>query len=180
VLEKLRGPHSLGHLLIFLGIAVIVQAAHAVEHVVQTLQVFVFAMPREEAGGVLGSMLDFPWVHFTYNFVFFVGLLWAVAWAYGLGGFRRLDSIGMWALIVGATVQTYHTAEHVIQIAQQLEVGTNRPPGFIGSFQDNVLIHLELGVAGLVFPLVSLVRFGGIGVMKRWIAEHRVTVPAAA
>src|SRR5690242_12583418 len=108
VLERLRGPRSVGYFLIALGIALVIQGLHALEHVAQTMQVFVFGVPRAQAGGLLGAWFDFPIVHFTYNFVYFLLLVWFVSWAFGLGGFRRFDRLGMWLLIIAAGIQTYH------------------------------------------------------------------------
>lgn len=178
--EKLRGPRSIGYFLIFLGVALVIQGLHTLEHVVQSIQVFVFGVPRPLAGGLLGSAVDFPIVHFTYNFAYFLALIWAVAWAYGLGGFRRFDRAGMWALLIAAGIQTYHAAEHVIQISQEIAVGTPRPAGFIGLFQDNVLIHLLLNTIVWVLPLFAFWRFGGIGVMKQWILTRQVRMPSSA
>lgn len=179
LMERLRGPRSLGYFLIFLGVALIIQGFHALEHIVQTLQIFVFGVPRPQAGGLLGSAFDFPMVHFVYNFTYFLALAWATAWAFGLGGFRRFDRLGMWVLIIAAGIQTYHAAEHVIQISQEAAVGTARPPGFIGLFADNVIAHLTLNLVEWVLPFIAFWRFGGIAVMKEWLLRRRVTVPAA-
>ncbi len=180
VLSMLQGPRSIGYFLVFLGVALIIQGFHAMEHIVQSLQVFVFGVPRPQAGGLLGSAIDFPWVHFTYNFFFFIALAWATAWAFGLGGFRRFDRWAMWVLIIAAGIQTYHAGEHVIQITQELAVGTARPPGFIGFFQDNVVVHLLLNVVEWVLPFYAFAKFGGLAVMKDWILERKVTTPASA
>ena len=180
LVAALRGPRSIGYFLVFLGVALIIQGAHALEHIVQTLQVFVFGVPRPQAGGILGSTLDFPWVHFSYNFFFFITLAWATAWAFGLGGFRRFDRWAMWALIIAAGIQTYHAGEHVIQIAQELAVGTARPPGFIGFFQDNVIAHLTLNVVEWVVPFFAFWKFGGLSVMKDWLLLRKVTTPSGA
>jgi hypothetical protein len=180
LLEKLRGPRSMGYFLVFLGVALIIQGFHALEHIVQTMQVFVFGVPRAQAGGILGSAIDFPWVHFTYNFVYFLALVWLVAWAFGLGGFRRFDRLGLWLLIIAAGIQTYHAGEHVIQIAQEAAVGTPRPAGFIGLFADNVIVHLILNLVEWVLPFIAFVRFGGIGVLKEWLLHREVKVPSAA
>lgn len=180
ILSMLQGPRSIGYFLVFLGVALIIQGFHAMEHIVQSLQVFVFGVPRPQAGGLLGSAIDFPWVHFTYNFVYFIALAWATAWAFGLGGFRRFDRWALWVLIIAAGIQTYHAGEHVIQITQELAVGTARPPGFIGFFQDNVVVHLVLNVVEWVLPFYAFVKFGGLAVMKDWILERKVTTPSAA
>ena len=180
ILEKLRGPRSLGYFLVFFGGALIIQGLHDLEHIVQSMQVFVFGVPRPQAGGVLGSAADFPLLHFTYNFAFFLALIFIVAWAYGLGGFRKFDRTGMWLLLITAGIQTYHAAEHVIQLSQEVAVGTARPPGFIGFTQDNVVIHLFLNTIVWVLPFIAFVRFGGLGVMKHWIFTREVRLPAAA
>lgn len=180
LLEKLRGRRSVGYMLIFLGVALVIQGLHVLEHIAQTLQVFVFGVPKPMAGGLLGSAVDFPWVHFVYNFVLFLALVWVAAWAYGLGGFRRFDRIGMWCLLIAAGIQTYHAGEHVIQISQEFAVGTPRPPGFIGLFQDNVVVHLLLNTVVWVLPFIVFWRFGGIEVMMHWILRREVTAPATA
>ena len=180
ILDKMRGPRSMGYFLVFLGVGLVIQGLHAMEHIAQTMQVFVFGVPRPQAGGLLGSAIDFPIVHFVYNFVFFLFLLWSVAWAYGLGGFQKLDRRAMWLLLIAAGIQTYHAAEHVIQISQEAAVGTARPPGFIGLFQDNIVVHMLLNVTVWVLPFIAFVRFGGMGVMKQWIFTRQVRLPASA
>jgi hypothetical protein len=180
ILEKLRGPRSLGYFLVFLGIGLVIQGLHTMEHIAQTMQIYVFGVPKPQAGGLLGSAVDFPIVHFVYNFAFFLFLLWSVAWAYGLGGFRKLDRSAMWLLIIAAGIQTYHAAEHVIQISQEAAVGTPRPPGFIGLFQDNVVVHLALNFIVWILPFYAFVRLGGIGVMKQWLFTRQVRLPASA
>lgn len=180
LVEKLRGKRSVGYMLVFLGVALVIQGFHVLEHIAQTLQVFVFGVPRPMAGGLLGSAVDFPWVHFVYNFVLFLALVWVAAWAYGLGGFRRFDRIGMWCLLIAAGIQTYHAGEHIIQISQEFAVGTQRPPGFIGFFQDNVVVHLTLNAVEWVLPFGAFWRFGGIEVMKNWILKREVIAPATA
>lgn len=180
LLEKLRGRNSKRYFFIFLGTAIAIQIAHDAEHVVQSLQVFVLGTARPVAGGLLGSFFDFPIVHFSYNFIFFAALLFAVAWAYGLGGFQKLDRIGMWLLIITAGIQTYHQAEHVIQIAQEVATGTQRPPGFIGFSQDNVVVHLLLNTIVWVLPAIAMWRFGGFKVYSEWVLSKIRRTPSTA
>lgn len=180
ILGALQGPRSVGYFLVFLGVALVIQGAHALEHIVQGLQVFVLGVPRPQAGGILGSAIDFPWVHFTYNFFYFIALAWATAWAFGLGGFRRFDRWAMWVLIIAAGIQTYHAGEHIVQITQEAAVGTPRPPGFIGLFQDNVIVHLLLNVVEWILPFYAFWKFGGLSVMKEWLVRRRVTTPSFA
>lgn len=179
LLEKLRGRRAVGYMLVFLGVTLLIQGFHVLEHIVQSIQVFVFGVPRPMAGGLLGSAIDFPWVHFVYNFTLFLALVWVAAWAYGLGGFRRFDRIGMWCLLIAAGIQTYHAGEHIIQISQEFAVGTQRPPGFIGFFQDNVVVHLLLNTVEWVLPFIAFWRFGGIEVMKNWVLRREVRAPAS-
>ena len=178
--ERLRGPRSLGYFLVFLGIALVIQGFHTLEHVVQVVQIVAYGVSPAVAGGLLGAWFDFPLVHFVYNFTYFIALLWAVAWAYGLGGFQKLDRLGMWMLIIATAVQTYHAAEHVIQLGQAAAFATNRPNGIIGFFVPNFWAHLILNAAVWVLPLMSFWRFGGFGVMKEWIFTRRVRLPANA
>jgi hypothetical protein len=183
-LQKLRGRRSREYFLLFLAAAVIIEGLHVLEHVVQSLQVFAFGVSPAVAGGLAGSLFDFPWVHFAYNFLFFGALIFAVAWAYGLGGFSRFDSVGMWALIIVAGIQTYHAAEHVIQIAQTFETGTARPPGFIGFFAapvgGNVAVHLALNLIVWVPTVIAFYRFGGAQVFTTWLASVRQARAARA
>jgi hypothetical protein len=180
IVQMLRGRNSKRYFFIFLGTAIAIQIAHDAEHVVQALQVFVLGTPRPAAGGLLGTFFDFPIVHFTYNFVYFGALLFAVAWAYGLGGFQKLDRIGMWLLIITAGVQTYHAAEHVIQITQEAATGTQRPPGFIGLFQDNIIVHLLLNTIVWVLPAIAMWRFGGFKVYSEWVVSKIRRTPSTA
>jgi hypothetical protein len=159
-------------LLIFLGTAVVIQGLHDLEHIVQSIQVFFVGVPRPTAGGLLGSVFDFPIVHFTYNILFFVALTWAVAWAYGLGGFRKFDAAGMWTLIIAAGFQAYHAVEHILQVTQEVATGTQRPPGAIGLIGDNVVAHLLFNTFVFVLPLFSLWRFGGLRVMRDWVLRR--------
>lgn len=170
--QKMRGRNSRRYLLIFLGTAVAIQGAHDMEHIVQSIQVFFLGVPRAQAGGLLGSVFDFPVVHFIYNIVFFVALTWAVAWVYGLGGFRKFDAAGMWALLIAAGIQAYHAVEHILQISQEAATGTQRPPGAIGLIGDNVIAHLVLNTAVFVLPLFALWRFGGFRVMVDWVLRR--------
>ncbi len=48
-----------------LGAAMLIQAAHMVEHIAQVIQKFILDRPK--AHGLLGAAFDFEWVHFTYN-----------------------------------------------------------------------------------------------------------------
>jgi hypothetical protein len=178
LLERLRGPHSRRYFLLFLGTAVVIQGLHDMEHIVQSYQVFFMGVPRPVAGGLLGSVFDFPVVHFLYNILFFLALIWAVAWAYGLGGFRTFDKVGMWALLIAAGVQSYHAVEHILQITQEAATGTARPPGAIGLVGDNIVAHLILNTFVFVLPLIALWRFGGVRVMWDWVSRKRL--PAAA
>ena len=180
ILEKMRGPRSMGYFLVFLGVGLIIQGLHALEHIAQTMQILVFGVPKPVAGGLLGSAVDFPIVHFVYNFAFFLFILWSIAWAYGLGGFRKLDHRAMWLLLITGVIQTYHAAEHVIQIAQEAAVGTQRPPGLVGLFQENFIAHLILNVTVWVLPFWAFVRLGGLGVMRQWIFTREVRLPASA
>ena len=183
-LQKLRGRRSREYFLLFLAIALIIQGLHTLEHVVQSIQVFVLGMSPAVAGGLFGSVFDFPWLHFAYNFLFFGALIFAVAWAYGLGGFSRFDSVGMWMLFIAASIQTYHAAEHVIQIAQAFETGTARPPGFVGFFAGplggNVAVHLILNLIVWVPALITFYRFGGAVVFARWLSALRQARAARA
>jgi len=165
----MRGKNSRRYLLIFLGTAVVIQGLHDMEHIVQSIQVFFLGVPRAQAGGLLGSVFDFPMVHFAYNILFFVALTWAVAWVYGLGGFRKFDAAGMWTLLIAAGIQAYHAVEHILQVSQEAATGTQRPPGAIGLIGDNIIAHLILNTVVFVLPLFSLWRFGGFKVMWDWV-----------
>jgi hypothetical protein len=58
-------------------------------------------------------------------------------------------------------------------------VGTQRPPGFIGLFQDNVVVHLTLNTIEWVLPFVAFWRFGGIEVMLDWVRRRGIHAPTA-
>ena len=167
--EKMRGRDSRRYFLIFLGTILVIQGLHDMEHIAQSIQVFFLGVPRASAGGLLGSVFDFPIVHFTYNILFFVALTWAVAWVYGLGGFRKFDAAGMWTLLIAAGIQAYHAVEHILQVTQEAATGTQRPPGAIGLIGDSVIAHLILNTVVFVLPLFSLWRFGGFRVMWDWV-----------
>jgi hypothetical protein len=178
LVQKLRGPKSRRYLLAFLAAAVIIQGLHVLEHVTQSIQVFVFGTSPAVASGLAGSIFDFPLVHFTYNFLFFGALIWGVAWVFGLGGFSKFDRAGVWAVVVAAAIQTYHAAEHVLQIFQSIETGTNRPPGFVGFFANNVIIHLLLNLIVWLPVVFAFYRFGGGAVIVRWASLVRQRIVA--
>lgn len=56
-------PRRASYAIIGLGCTLLVQAAHMVEHVAQVVQKFLLRM--SEAHGLLGSIFDVEWVHFT-------------------------------------------------------------------------------------------------------------------
>lgn len=128
----------------------LIQGAHVLEHVVQTLQVFALELPRAEARGLFGAVFDFEWVHFFYNGSLVVGLI-LLASTYSLR--ERF-----WSAVPGASrglffaavaLQGYHFTEHVVKLGQWLWLGLAPAPGILGQWLDLVPLHLALNA--LVF-----------------------------
>ncbi len=124
--------------LVLLAVAFAVQTAHHAEHVTQLIQVYALGLKPPEAHGLLGSIFDFEWVHFLYNFALEAALigLWL-----GYRRARQANPAGVsrqgFGLLTGlALFQGYHSVEHIVKLYQYLFVpfyqsGLHPPPGIL-------------------------------------------------
>ena len=159
----------------FLVIVVVVQGGHVIEHVVQALQVFVFAVPEDDALGLLGYVLQFngteEWLHLGFNSLYLLSLyalilpLWRITpavlptWAF--------------AVFVAASVwvETWHMVEHGVIISNVIANGGCPCPG-IGDAAlgvSDTLLHLfynGVAYAGVALALVYVLRDRGY--TPRW------------
>ncbi len=105
-----------------LALAFAVQSAHYAEHITQLIQIYALGIAPPEAHGLLGSVLDFEWVHFLYNLgleIVLVGI-----WL----GYRKVRQAARLTtphpriqLLAGlALFQGYHAIEHITKLYQYL------------------------------------------------------------
>jgi hypothetical protein len=140
--RRLLGPNGVlntkGHQIALMAFLFIV-LAHWVEHITQTVQVFVLDWPRPKAGGALG--LAFPWLvksewlHYGFAIVMLVGF---VTLRHGFTGRARMWwSVAMW-------IQVWHHLEHLLLLLQSIT----------GSYLLGEKVPTS--VAQLIFPRVEL------------------------
>ncbi len=167
----LFGPSGWRNFLLALLALVTLQGFHVLEHAVQNVQVWYQHVLPPLSCGLLGCQLDFPWVHFVYNVAYFVGLGWMVVWAYGLGQSNRW-AVG--SIIFATAFQGYHTFEHGVQLMQFFATGNPRPPGVIGVFGNNIVIHLIYNLIAWVPVCAALVALALEGPVRRpWVSAMR-------
>lgn len=113
---------ALGWPLTLLGVLLVTQSLHTVEHLAQWAQHHLLGWPPKASGGLI-SPLNAEIVHFTWNW----GVLLAVA-ALLAGGLRGR---WMWLLLAWAAA---HTAEHTYLFVSYLQSGGAQGlPGFFGA-----------------------------------------------
>lgn len=94
-----------------LGILLVLQGFHGVEHIVQFVQNHILGLSLRASTGLL-SPANAEWVHFAWNWIVLVvifGLLWA-------GHLRNVAGV---ALVIWATA---HTLEHTYLMVRYLQV----------------------------------------------------------
>lgn len=99
--------------------AVMIGGFHLLEHVIQVLQRYFFSMPT--GNGIAGSIADIEPVHLAYN-VAYLALIVGTA----LTIERRILSRNPVAktLLYGVVgLQTWHVLEHVVKMAQYVQLG---------------------------------------------------------
>jgi len=154
---KIRG------LFLVLAIAFLVQSAHFAEHVAQIVQIYAQGIRPPEARGLLGSVFDFEWVHFTYNIGLEVVLI--LLW----WGYRRLrgaDTIpavhSALPLLTGLMLfQGYHAVEHIAKLTQYLfnplyQAGTVPTPGILPTLIGWPIFLAHFGFNVIVWALMAL------------------------
>ena len=153
---------------------IVVQGFHFLEHCVQLIQRFVFNDPT--GNGLLGAIADFEQVHFVYNLLFLVGILWIYT-EVSLAARRAWSRHSVVAVLIGAAlaVQGYHAVEHVVRMLQvlgwmhvpagvDLSIAGSEPPGLLGQWVNGAIVHWALN--GIVEALpVAAFRLGGFGAL---------------
>lgn len=135
--------------LIILVWALIIQAAHMVEHIAQVVQKHVLMLER--AQGFLGAVFDLEWVHFVYNSGLEMGFLAVfVLW-------RRADRTTITPLLsLLVLFQGYHVIEHIVKMIQYYALGiTMGPKGILGHAVPLIWLHFAFNL--IVLALVILV-----------------------
>ena len=133
--------------LIILVWALVIQAAHMIEHVAQVVQKHVLIMER--AQGFLGAVFDLEWVHFVYNSGLEVGFLAVfLLW-------RRAVRIVPASLTLVVVFQGYHVVEHMVKMIQYYALGiTIGPRGILGHVAPLIWLHFAFNL--IVLALVIL------------------------
>jgi hypothetical protein len=154
----------------FLVIVVLVQGGHVIEHIVQALQVFVFAVPEDDALGLLGYVLQFngteEWLHLGFNSLYLLSLyalilpLWRITPAV-------LPTWAFWFFIVASVwIETWHMVEHGVIISNVIANGGCPCPGIgdVALGLSDTILHFfynALAYAGVVYAYVLIVRQRG-------------------
>ena len=118
----------------FLVIVVVVQGGHVIEHVVQALQVFVFAVPEDDALGLLGYVLQFDgteeWLHLGFNKPLPPARSTPSSCHYG-GSRPPCPHLWRSAVFMAASVwlETWHMVEHGVIISNVIANGGCPCPG---------------------------------------------------
>lgn len=165
---------SLGAFLSFLFLLIIgIQGFHVIEHIVLVVQVEALGFGLAEAHGLLGSRVDFEWLHFSYNSAFLGALILMLV--YGLRHRQELPAAtgipGM-ALAGAVGLQTYHVAEHVIRIVQYYQTGCTPCVGLIGRVVPFIWPHLFFGLIAYIPFVVCYFAYG----MHRQLIEVVVSL----
>jgi hypothetical protein len=150
-------------LFLALAVAFLVQSAHFAEHVTQIIQIYAQGIRPPEAHGLLGSLFDFEWVHFTYNIGLEVAviLLWL--------GYRRLRQdnplpavTSVVPLLAGMVIfQGYHSVEHITKLYQYLfnalyQSGAVPTPGILPTVTGWPIFLVHFGINMVVWALMAL------------------------
>ncbi len=107
-MQRRLATMSRGKLL--LGLVLIVQGMHTVEHLVQIIESYRLDYPPVRSLGVVSS-LNVEWVHFGWNWIAWAGI--AVAWFLG---------VRSWAMTLLFAWLTAHSLEHTYMLVRYLEV----------------------------------------------------------
>ncbi len=154
---KIRG------LFLVLAIAFLVQSAHFSEHVAQVIQIYAQGIRPPDAHGLLGSVFDFEWVHFTYN----IGLeLALIALLLGYRRARQDNPIpavsSALPLLTGLVAfQGYHSIEHITKLYQYLfnalyQSGMVPTPGILPTVTGWPIFLVHFGINMVVWALMAL------------------------
>jgi hypothetical protein len=128
-----------------LAVGLVIQTFHMGEHFVQVFRVHFDGVPSK--GGIVGSVVDTEWVHFTYNLAVLVGLAAVVAARFRGWVPRGRVDIGDGLLAVATLMQSYHVVEHSVKLTQHLVTGAKVNPGILGGPIDLVWLHFVINLA---------------------------------
>ena len=117
---------------LFVGV-VVVQGFHVMEHVIQLAQVYLFAIPDDNALGLLGYVFQFQgteeWLHLVFNVTYLSALYLLFV------PLRRLvpERVPFWAFwsfaLGGVLLESWHVMEHAVIISNVLANGGCPCPG---------------------------------------------------
>jgi hypothetical protein len=128
-----------------LALGLVIQTFHMGEHFVQVFRVHFDGVPSK--GGIVGSVVDTEWVHFTYNLTVLIGLVAVVAARFRGWLPRGRPDIGDGLLAVATLMQSYHVVEHSVKLTQHLVTGAKVNPGILGGPIDLVWLHFVINLA---------------------------------
>lgn len=148
---RLNGPLHYKALVVYL----VVVAAHWVEHGVQAVQIYLFGMPRPQAGGLLGSvfpvLISSELLHWGYAVFMLAGLVMLRPAFSGQG--RR-----WWTIALG--IQIWHFGEHMLLLVQAWSgknlFGLPVPTSVIQLIITRVELHLVYNMIVLIPLLVAI------------------------
>jgi hypothetical protein len=139
-------------------LALVVQAFHQVEHVVQIWQKDV--LRAAEFRGLLGQWFDFEWLHFLYNASLFTSVLAVLVIYLKNPGIWRRSAVGHYALVFATAFQGYHLIEHVARMQQYLASGSSvLGRGLLGQVISVIELHFWLNTIIISALVVGYLAF---------------------
>ena len=128
---------------------------HFIEHVLQIIQFFFLDYSRAEAGGLLGEqfpgLLTNETLHFSYNFILFLGLVML---------YRGMSSSAQLWWLVALMLQGWHLFEHTILQFQWLTgwywFGADRQTSVLENFIPRIELHFMYNTI-VTIPIVIAV-----------------------
>jgi hypothetical protein len=171
---------EIGPFLLLFGALVVIQGVHMFEHVVQLAQVTVFGVAEDDALGLLGYVLAIQgteeWLHLGFNGSYLLGLIALVVPLW-----RRVPSplpLSAFAVFAGGVaLETWHSAEHAVIIANVLANEGCPCPGILDSRTGVSDTYLHFGYNAAVYAAV-VVAFVYVVKSTRRASDRRVPPPA--
>jgi hypothetical protein len=138
-------------------IALIYQAFHWSEHLLQMYQHFFLGLIVIESHGGL-FFLDLEWNHFIFNVVYLSSL-----YAIFFGGrwhtrIRSSHVAQLFVLAIG--IESWHLCEHIVRIYQHLTIGCEPCLGILGSRFDIIYLHGSYNTLTTLAPLSAYLAGG--------------------
>ncbi len=159
----------------FFAVVVVVQAVHVFEHILQLIQVFILAVPDDDALGLLGMVFEFQgteeWLHLVFNVTYLAGfyVLLRPLW-------RATPTVvphwALWAfLIAGVGLQTWHGIEHIVIISRVIANSGCPCPG---------ILDVALGTTDTVLHFFyNTITFLGLLAPFWYVVRHRLSPGSA-